>query len=72
MLFYLPEEQFHLPSLLIEHCDVLSLDRKVIRRNVLEYQFQPYLSKTPILFLPENSQSGSVIGYHPEIPADSD
>ena len=30
MLFYPPEEQFHLPSLLIEHCNVLSLDRKVI------------------------------------------
>lgn len=33
MLFYPPEEQFLLPSLLIEHCNVLSLDRKVIRKE---------------------------------------
>ena len=33
MLFYPPEEQFHLPSLFIEHCNVLGLDRKVIRKE---------------------------------------
>ena len=30
MLFYPSEEQFHLPSLLVEHCDILSFDREVI------------------------------------------
>ena len=33
MLFYPPEEQFNLPSLFVEHCNVLSLDRKVIRKE---------------------------------------
>lgn len=33
MLFYPPEEQFNLPSLFVEHCNVLSLDRKVIRKR---------------------------------------
>ena len=33
MLFYPPEEQFHLPSLFVEHCNVLSLDCKVIRKE---------------------------------------
>lgn len=33
MLFYPPEEQFNLPSLFVEHFNVLSLDRKVIRKE---------------------------------------
>lgn len=33
MLFYPPEEQFNLPSLFVEHCNVLSLDCKVIRKE---------------------------------------
>ena len=33
VLFYPPEEKFNLPSLLVEHCDILSLDRKVIGKE---------------------------------------
>ena len=29
VLLYSPEEQFNQPSLLVEHCNILSLDRKV-------------------------------------------
>ncbi len=33
VLLYPPEEKFNLSSFLVEHCDILSLDRKVIGKE---------------------------------------
>ena len=50
VLLYPPEEQFHLPSLLIEHCNVLSLDRKVIRKeSERSLQFRGIINYPPQL-----------------------
>ena len=74
MLFYPPEEQFNLPSLLIEHCNVLSLDRKVIRKECERpLQFRSIVNYSPqlrrVLGLCQlASQSYGLIKQHIVIP----
>ena len=74
MLFYPPEEQFHLPSLPIEHCNVLSLDRKVIRKECgRPLQFRSIVNYPPqlrwVLGLCQlASQSYGLIKQHIVIP----
>ena len=74
MLFYPPEEQFHLPSLFVEHCNVLSLDRKVIRKECeRSLQFRSIVNYPPqlrwVLGLCQlASQSYGLIKQHIVIP----
>lgn len=74
MLFYPPKEQFHLPSLFIEHCNVLSLDRKVIRKECERpLQFRSIVNYPPqlrwVLGLCQlASQSYGLIKQHIVIP----
>jgi len=50
MLFYPPEEQFNLPSLLVEHRYVLSLDRKVVGKECERpLQFRSIVNYSPQL-----------------------
>lgn len=74
MLFYPPEEQFHLPSLLVEHCNILSLDRKVIRKECERpLQFRSIVNYPPqlrwVLGLCQlSSQSYGLIKQHIVVP----
>ena len=74
MLFYPPEEQFHLPSLLVEHCNVLSVDCKVIRKECERpLQFRSIVNYPPqlrwVLGLCQlTSQSYSLVKQHIVIP----
>ena len=74
MLFYPPEEQFHLPSLLVEHCNILSLDRKVISKECERpLQFRSIVNYPPqfgwVLGLCQlASQSYGLIKQHIIIP----
>ena len=74
MLFYPPEEQFHLPSLLVEHCNILSLDRKVISKECERpLQFRSIVNYPPQLgwvfgFCQLTSQSYGLIKQHIVIP----
>ena len=64
MLFYPPEEQFHLPSLFVEHCNILSLDRKVICKECERpLQFRWVLGLCQL-----TSQSYGLIKQHIVIP----
>ena len=56
MLFYPPEEQFYLSSLLVEHRNILSLDRKVVGKECERpLQFRSIVNYSPqfrwVLFL---------------------
>ncbi len=74
MLFYPPEEQFHLPSLLVEHCNILSLDRTVIRKECERpLQFRSIVNYPPqlrwVLGLCQlSSQSYGLIKQHIVVP----
>ena len=74
MLFYPPEEQFHLPSLFVEHCNILSLDRKVICKECERpLQFRSIVNYSPqlrwVLGLCQlTSQSYGLIKQHIVIP----
>ena len=74
MLFYPPEEQFHLPSLFVEHCNILSLDRKVICKECERpLQFRSIVNYPPqlrwVLGLCQlTSQSYDLIKQHIVIP----
>ena len=74
MPFYPPEEQFNLPSLLVEHCNILSLDRKVIRKECeRSLQFRSIVNYPPqlgwVLGLCQlASQSYGLIKQHIVIP----
>ena len=74
MLFYPPEEQFHLPSLFVEHCNILSLDRKVICKECERpLQFRSIVNYPPqfrwVLGLCQlTSQSYGLIKQHIVIP----
>ena len=74
MLFYPPKEQFNLPSLLIEHSNVLSLDRKVISKECeRSLQFRSIVNYPPqlgwVLGLCQlTSQSYGLIKQHIVIP----
>ena len=74
MLFYPPEEQFHLPSLLVEHCNILSLDRKVIRKECERpLQFRSIVNYPPqlrcVLGLCQlSSQSYGLVKQHIVVP----
>ena len=50
VLLYPPEEQFNLPSLLVEHCNILSLDRKVVGKEYERpFQFRSIVNYPPHL-----------------------